>query len=154
MIEYLDRPPAGWFVAAVIPEKERSRLWVALMTDTDPKKLRESWPLIHPRECVIRIPRQASQPGSCLGYAPGHAYNPTLTTPKAAARYIRRATALSFSRSGHRAAFRYQSNAGIYTYKSPTTAIMVAAAVIQMIMRSPSFPGIGTWITRGTPSAL
>jgi len=36
--------------------------------------------------------------------------------------------------------FHYWSNAGIFTHKSVTTTIIVAAAVIQMIMTPPSFP--------------
>jgi hypothetical protein len=35
-IEYLDRPPAGWFVLAVMQKEERGRDWVALMVDFDP----------------------------------------------------------------------------------------------------------------------
>jgi hypothetical protein len=35
-IEYLDRPPAGWFVL----EKVRGRNWVALMIDVDPAALK------------------------------------------------------------------------------------------------------------------
>jgi hypothetical protein len=40
MIEYLDRPPSGWFALDVMQRKEGSRDWVALMVDVDPDDLR------------------------------------------------------------------------------------------------------------------
>jgi hypothetical protein len=40
-IEYLDRPPAGWFVLDVMPRVDgRSRDWSALMVDVDPDDLK------------------------------------------------------------------------------------------------------------------
>jgi hypothetical protein len=35
-IEYLDRPPTGWFVLDVMRCQARKRDWVALMIDIDP----------------------------------------------------------------------------------------------------------------------
>jgi hypothetical protein len=35
-IEYVDRPPPGWFVLDVMRRKTRSREWAALMVDFDP----------------------------------------------------------------------------------------------------------------------
>jgi hypothetical protein len=39
-IEYLDRPPAGWFVLDVMRSGERKRDWVALMVDVHPDDLK------------------------------------------------------------------------------------------------------------------
>jgi hypothetical protein len=39
-IEYLDRPPTGWFVLDVIRREARKRDWVALMVDVDPDELK------------------------------------------------------------------------------------------------------------------
>ena len=49
--EYLDRPPAGWFVLEVMRKRSRKQDWVALMVDVDPddelkrcqRKSREAW---------------------------------------------------------------------------------------------------------------
>ena len=51
-IEYLDRPPAGWFVLSVV--KQRGGDWIALMINTDPDDF-HAWrgPT---RECWVRIP--------------------------------------------------------------------------------------------------
>jgi len=38
-IEYLDRPPTGWFVLDVMRKEARKRDWVALMVDVDPDHL-------------------------------------------------------------------------------------------------------------------
>jgi hypothetical protein len=35
-IEYVERPPPGWFVLDVMRKKARSRDWVALLVDVDP----------------------------------------------------------------------------------------------------------------------
>jgi hypothetical protein len=35
-IEYLDRPPTGWFALDLMQRKARSLDWVALMVDYDP----------------------------------------------------------------------------------------------------------------------
>jgi hypothetical protein len=65
-IEYLDRPPAGWFVLDVMPEHERDvmpcqrkRDWVALMIDADPDELKRNpcpWAYRRAREAWLRIP--------------------------------------------------------------------------------------------------
>jgi hypothetical protein len=34
-IEYLDRPPTGWFALDVLPEQDRKRDWVALMIGSE-----------------------------------------------------------------------------------------------------------------------
>jgi hypothetical protein len=39
-IEYLDRVPSDWFALDVMPEKSRSRNWVALLVDVDPDELK------------------------------------------------------------------------------------------------------------------
>jgi hypothetical protein len=57
-IEYLDRPPAGWFVLEIM--KVRGRNWVALMIDVDPKQ-----------SCWIRIAGK-QRPGRCLGCTERH----------------------------------------------------------------------------------
>ena len=46
-IEYLDRPPTGWFVLDVIRREARKRDWVALMIDVDPDDL---------KNCVCEFP--------------------------------------------------------------------------------------------------
>jgi hypothetical protein len=38
--EYLDHPPAGFFVLDVMQKEERSRDWVALMVDVHPDDLK------------------------------------------------------------------------------------------------------------------
>ena len=38
--EYLDRLPADWFVLDVMPDKDGSRNWVALLVDVDPDELK------------------------------------------------------------------------------------------------------------------
>jgi hypothetical protein len=38
-IEYLDRPPQGWFVFEVMRKKARKSDWIALMVDVDPDDL-------------------------------------------------------------------------------------------------------------------
>jgi len=38
-IEFLDRPPTGWFVLDVMRFEARKRNWVALMIDVDPDDL-------------------------------------------------------------------------------------------------------------------
>ena len=42
--EYLDRPPAGWFVVEVMPKKAKrgKRDWVALMIDKNPEEAEHS----------------------------------------------------------------------------------------------------------------
>jgi hypothetical protein len=35
-VKFLERPPAGWFVLAVMPWEEGGRDWVALVTDVNP----------------------------------------------------------------------------------------------------------------------
>ena len=39
-IEYLDRPPSGWFVLDVMRREEKGRDWAALMVDVDPDDLK------------------------------------------------------------------------------------------------------------------
>jgi hypothetical protein len=52
-IEYLDRPPTGWFVLSVMRAKRRGWDWTALMIDVDPddadyqssvgRKIKQCW---------------------------------------------------------------------------------------------------------------
>jgi hypothetical protein len=39
-IEYLDRPPAGWFALDVMRKEARKWDWVVLMVDVDPDDLK------------------------------------------------------------------------------------------------------------------
>jgi hypothetical protein len=39
-IQYLDQPPAGWFVLDVMRQEDRGRDWVALMVDIHPDELK------------------------------------------------------------------------------------------------------------------
>ena len=71
-IEYLDRPPAGWFVLDVMRKEWRKWDWVALMIDVQPDDLKTctcGFPAlfyVHPkdyrpgkrraRQCWFRIP--------------------------------------------------------------------------------------------------
>ncbi len=41
-IEYIDRPPAGWFPLDVMRQKGRSLSWVALLIDMHPEDFRNS----------------------------------------------------------------------------------------------------------------
>lgn len=55
-IEYLDLPPAGWFVLDVMREDERKKDWCALMIDVHPDDLKTcacEFPAlfyVHPKE--------------------------------------------------------------------------------------------------------
>ena len=40
-IQYLDQPPAGWFVLDVMRQEDRGRDWVALMVDIHPDELKK-----------------------------------------------------------------------------------------------------------------
>jgi len=42
-IEYVDRPPAGWFVLDVLRKGERKWDWCALMIDVDHDDLKHCW---------------------------------------------------------------------------------------------------------------
>lgn len=50
-IDYLDRPPAGWFALDVMKEQQRGQGWVALMIDVHPdeyppdgsRSVRQAW---------------------------------------------------------------------------------------------------------------
>jgi len=54
IIQYLDRPPPGWFVLAVNSSAEGSRNWTALLVDVHPNADRfRRWP---PREAWFRVP--------------------------------------------------------------------------------------------------
>ena len=53
-IEYLDRPPHGWFVLDVMRKVARRRDWVALMVDVHPDDLRTS--TYDYGQCWVRIP--------------------------------------------------------------------------------------------------
>jgi hypothetical protein len=56
MTEILDRPPPGWFVLDVMPTKDGSREYAALMMDVDPDD--EDWKQWRrpSRDCFVRIP--------------------------------------------------------------------------------------------------
>jgi hypothetical protein len=43
-IEYLDRPPAGWFALDVMRKEARKWDWVALMVDVHPDDLKDYRP--------------------------------------------------------------------------------------------------------------
>jgi hypothetical protein len=55
-IEYVDRPPSGWFTLDVMKEQERGRDWVALMIDVPPNDFKTcacEFPAlfyVHPKE--------------------------------------------------------------------------------------------------------
>jgi hypothetical protein len=55
-IEYLDRPPAGWFPVNVARMKSRGWDWAALLTDIDPDELKDCtcesplWLYVHPKK--------------------------------------------------------------------------------------------------------
>jgi hypothetical protein len=54
-IEYLDRPPAGWFVLDVMRKDERKLDWVALVVDVVPDQLKHclcetAFLYVHPNE--------------------------------------------------------------------------------------------------------
>jgi hypothetical protein len=42
--EHLDRLPPDWFALDVMPEKDGSRNWVALLVDVDPDDLKKPFP--------------------------------------------------------------------------------------------------------------
>jgi hypothetical protein len=53
-IEYLDRPPAGWFVLSVMRKERRGWDWIAWMSDADPG---DDCPRgRHPCCVMVRIP--------------------------------------------------------------------------------------------------
>jgi hypothetical protein len=57
-IEYLDRPPPGWFVLSVMRTKGRGWDWCALMIDVHPADLRAggaSHGISHARRPVVQI---------------------------------------------------------------------------------------------------
>jgi hypothetical protein len=54
-IEYLDRPPPGWFVLDVMRKESRKWDWTALMVDVDPDELKHclcktAFLYVHPNE--------------------------------------------------------------------------------------------------------
>ena len=51
-VEYLDRPPAGWFALDVMKEHSRKWDWVALMIDVHPDELQHCTA----REAWLRVP--------------------------------------------------------------------------------------------------
>ena len=53
-IEYVDRPPPGWFVMDVMRESARKWDWVAVMIDVDPEDFRER--RAEGRFCYVRLP--------------------------------------------------------------------------------------------------
>jgi hypothetical protein len=56
-IEFLDRPPTGWFVLDVMRREPRKRDWVALMIDVDPDDFVNRRAGMHAtRNCWVRIP--------------------------------------------------------------------------------------------------
>jgi hypothetical protein len=60
IIEFLDRPPTGWFVLDVMRREARKRDWVALMIDVD----RDDFVNRRPGTHATRIAFQAStRPG-------------------------------------------------------------------------------------------
>jgi hypothetical protein len=46
-IQYLDQPPAGWFVLDVMRQEDRGREWVVLMVDIHPDE---------PKNCICDFP--------------------------------------------------------------------------------------------------
>ena len=56
-IEYLERPPPGWFVLEIMRTTVRSRDWVALMVDFDPDDPLEDYRAgrRRTRSCWVRI---------------------------------------------------------------------------------------------------
>jgi len=54
-IEYLDRPPAGWFALSVMRTEKRNWNWVALMIDVDPDAYRDG-AFLTAREAWVRVP--------------------------------------------------------------------------------------------------
>jgi hypothetical protein len=56
-IEYLDRPPPGWFALEVMRTKARKWDWVALVVDVHPDDLQNNYDRGGKiRECWVRIP--------------------------------------------------------------------------------------------------
>jgi hypothetical protein len=61
-IEYLDHPPAGWFVPDVVPRNDEGREWSALMLDVDPDDPKTSaFDRLSAHECWVRIPGKHSE---------------------------------------------------------------------------------------------
>ncbi len=63
MLEFRDRPPAGWFVLGVMRQRKRGWDWAALMIDVDP----DDYPhRTASAECWVRIPgRHRTQAAAC-----------------------------------------------------------------------------------------
>jgi len=40
IIKYLEEPPRGWFILAVMPREDGKRAWAALMIDVPPDELK------------------------------------------------------------------------------------------------------------------
>ena len=55
-VQFLDRPPPGWFVLDVMREKARRRDWVALMIDVDPDDFITHRANTKEPGCWVRIP--------------------------------------------------------------------------------------------------
>jgi hypothetical protein len=56
-MDYLDHPPAGWFVLDVLRERSRSWDWGVLMVDYDPDHIESLFTRsAPPRSCFVRIP--------------------------------------------------------------------------------------------------
>ena len=53
-IEYLDRPPPGWFVLDVMRKESRKWDWAALVVDVDPDDLKNRPWAVH--QSWVRIP--------------------------------------------------------------------------------------------------
>jgi hypothetical protein len=60
-IEYLDRPPTGWFVLDVMRSNSRKHDWVALMIDVHPDELKHCRCKI----AFLYVRPNEYRPGSC-----------------------------------------------------------------------------------------
>lgn len=76
-IEYLDKPPVGWFPLDVMPQDDNKREWTALMINVDPDELKVcicEFPAlfhVHPndyrpgskkaRQCFVKIGKHRSR---------------------------------------------------------------------------------------------
>ena len=63
--ETIDRLPHGWIVVDICKLKPRSREWVALIAEADPRDVP------HARAAWVQIPGAASEPAGCVGRAGG-----------------------------------------------------------------------------------
>lgn len=68
-IEFIDRPPYGWFLLGVLKKKSRKWDWCAHMIDTDPDVVfgRPSWRNHSVRECWVSIPGKYRNKDAAMG---------------------------------------------------------------------------------------